>query len=191
MYRTMILAFHVALLALTAHIAPAAAQPGVTMPTAARPAARPSPRAKLPGRAIVLSASVTLLSGVMVASVSPASVPGVVGLFIGPSVGHWYAGSSNLGGIALRTAAFGIVVVGLSEFYSDSVHDGVSAAELRRNYRRGGAIMFGGLGLFAGSALYDIVTAGNAARRWNREHVLTVAPLVAPSSTGLVVTGHF
>lgn len=183
-----------AALALTARVAPAAAQPTITAPTAATAptapvaAARPAPRAKAPRRAIVLSTGVTLASAILVATASPASAVGAVGLVIGPSAGHWYAGSRNLGGIALRTTALVIVAFGALQYDADH---GDGDAGLSRNNRQSAGIMLGGLGLLVASTVHDTVTAGRAARRWNDAHALTVAPLVARDTTGLVIAGRF
>jgi len=103
------------------------------------------------------------------------------GLFIGPAFGHLYAenGSQALLGIGLRT---GTALISLSAAESagdggngpDGDFDGLGEAL--------GWIAMGAL-VVIGSSVYDIATAGKAAREHNREHELKSAR-VAPTVSG-------
>jgi hypothetical protein len=104
---------------------------------------------------------------------------GLGGVFIGPSLGHFYAGEWG-GGFAhmgVRAAAGGVVVLGAVVLFtncygeSDDCDEGV-----------GTAMMLGGAALGVGSTIYSIVDAPRAARRVNerRRLALTPAPMLGP-----------
>lgn len=107
-----------------------------------------------------------------------------VGLWIGPSLGHWYAGDAWTTGLALR---LGAAVVGLtSDAVVNSCWNGCS------DEAKGAEIVTAGL--FVAGAAWDLATAGRAARRFNAAHVqVAPVPLATPGGTalGLGVGGSF
>jgi len=169
----------------------------VTLTARAAPAAAELPGEKDPGHAIAISAAATVASGLLIATRSPASLLGAVGLVIGPSTGHWYAGGGNGKGLLLRSA--GAVAFGLAALHSPtadfSCFDAAQCDRVQAQYDRDrktyGALLIATGGVVVGSALYDTITAGRTARRWNRAHALTAIPLVSASSTSVVVAGRF
>jgi hypothetical protein len=98
------------------------------------------------------------------------------GIFVGPSVGHFYAENTGqaLAGIGIRLGGGVLSIVGFGVALN---------ASLEGNGGGGGAALFYA-GALTGlvSAGYDIFTAGNAARDYNEAHGLSVqaAPTVGP-----------
>lgn len=126
---------------------------------------------KSPGRATALSLGGTLL-------LAPAFG---AGLFIGPAFGHFYAENHSQAwqGIALRggTAIAALAAAESSGGGSsgpDGDFDGLGEAL---------AWLAVGAGVVIGSGIYDIATAGDAAREYNRERRLKSAR-VAPTAGG-------
>jgi hypothetical protein len=119
------------------------------------------------------------------------SVVGVTTFLIGPSVGHWYAGNyrEGLGGW-LRGGAIVIGVVAVFAIPAecdDNELDGSCASPRKWPVA---ATMFGiGAGLLIAGTVYDIVTAADEARRYNRRWRL--APAVGPGTAGLSVMGSW
>ncbi len=121
---------------------------------------------KSPGRATALSLGGTLL-------LAPAFG---TGLFIGPAFGHFYAENYSRAwqGIALRGGAALAALAAAESAGSggggpDGDFDGLGA---------GLAWLAAGAGVVIGSGIYDIATAGDAAREHNREHRLKSAWIV-------------
>lgn len=110
----------------------------------------PSPRidTKSPGWATTYSMAGTLLLAPVFGS----------GLIVGPSFGHFYADNTRqaITGIGLRVGGGTAFVAGLTSIDQDS--------------EVAGAIGLAGLSVVLGSALYDIQTAGDAARAYNARH---------------------
>lgn len=113
------------------------------------------------------------------------------GYLAGPAAGRWYAGESGAGTILVRTGGAGLLIAGLaSSICLDSCEEQGSGP---------GIAMLSGAGLFIGATIYDIATAGDAARDYNRAHrksqSLTLLPLVKQSeghtTTGLALSGSF
>ncbi|MBP9088729.1 MAG: hypothetical protein KBG15_21575 [Kofleriaceae bacterium] len=119
----------------------------------------------------------------------------VVGFLAGPSAGRWYAGELGGGPLLARCFGSGLVLLGAASV-------------------RGGPenllpflVAVGGVGsLVVVTAIYDVATAGDRAREYNRNHRsrgganLTFAPLVQRSegrtgtmgtTTGLMLGGSF
>lgn len=115
---------------------------------------------KSPGRALGYSLGGTVL-------LAPAFG---AGLLIGPSFGHFYAGNGKqaMSGILIRG---GGAAVGLRGW-----------GMLLENPESAFTLMTIGLAIIVGSAIYDIATAGEAARQYNEVHGLTaqVTPTVGP-----------
>jgi len=131
---------------------------------------------KNPNRAVLYSAGGTVLL---------APVFGV-GLIVGPAFGHFYADNADRAwnGIALRggAAAAPVVLGALATAGSDE--PGSAYAGL-------GVFLVSGIfaaAVIAGSAIYDIVTADDAARAYNRSRGLQtqVAPTVGGPQAGQV-----
>jgi hypothetical protein len=186
--------------------------PSLTPPTTPPPAAGvrtklvgpPGVKPKQPGTAIFLSLSSTVVSYVLVMTASPASFVGIAGVIVGPSVGHWYAGRGNAGGILLRTTASIMLTAGILRAFGNEGRDCLGATaeqcaewedEWKRDDRDTAIIVFGSLGVLAASSVWDIGTAGRSARRWNEAHGVTVAPVILPAAggnaPGLVIGGRF
>lgn len=150
-----------------AGVVPVSAQQpdSVEVDTTARRDTTTAPQAerKIPSRALIFS-----LGGTVV--LTPAFG---VGLLVGPSLGHFYAGDSQQAwiGIGLRTVGGGVFLEGVaSEIAAAEKSSGPNAATVV------GALIVGG------SAIYDIVTASGSAREYNEAHGLNaqVTPTVGP-----------
>ncbi|HEX7597311.1 MAG TPA: hypothetical protein VF518_03790 [Polyangia bacterium] len=120
-----------------------------------------------------------------------------LGISFGPAIGYSYAGESLRGwGIGLlRLAGFtgGSIVLFVSAMESSC--DECHATSSTNDKEAVGLLLFGAV---AASAIYDIVTAPNAARRSNARHGLTnvaLVPVVVPggvaTSHGLALAGKF
>lgn len=98
------------------------------------------------------------------------------GIFIGPSIGHFYAENTSqaLTGIGIRLGGGALGALGFGAALS---------ASLEGDSGGGGAVLLlvGGLTVLV-SMGYDIFTADNAARDYNQAHGLSVqaAPTVGP-----------
>ena len=176
------------------------------------PGTKPPPR-KSPASAFLTSLGVTAGGGAAIAVAASTesgelAVAGGVAMFVGPSVGRWYAGAraGTVIGLAARAVALGLALEGLHEDAQPvdscdddlddcTAHDAIEARQDRkaRNLYISAAV------LWAGSSVWDIVRAPLDARDFNREHAVTVAPTVMPGAgsggaaltPGLVVSGRF
>lgn len=110
-------------------------------------------------------------------------------LVLGPSVGHWYAGSSGAAGLAIRGAGFGVIALTIAPAADCSIGEGEQKNCTSKNV--GLAI---GAGVLLAGVLYDFGTVGESARRANRR-VVQIAPTVisGPQSrgTGLGLRARF
>ncbi len=100
---------------------------------------------------------------------------GVAGMFLLPSAGHWYAGKFATRGMALRlaggaVASYAVFVLVASDGETSNA-DGLETA------------FWIGAATFAVGTIYDIATAGGAARDWNTKHA-SVRPAVVHTSIG-------
>ena len=130
---------------------------------------------KSPGRAQLYSLGATMVP--LIGGLGADNAPlGAAGFFIGPSVGHFYAENTGqaLAGIGIRLGGGVLSIVGFGVALN---------ASLEGNGGGGGAALFYA-GALTGlvSAGYDIFTAGNAARDFNKAHGLSVqaTPTVGP-----------
>ena len=98
-------------------------------------------------------------------------------IILGPASGHWYAGEGGGWGIGLRFLGTAAAVGG---FFAASNND-CETQSCTDDSNHAAYIALGGAALVVGSAIYDVATAGRAARRYNASHI-AVAP--APVSTG-------
>lgn len=98
-------------------------------------------------------------------------------IIFGPAAGHWYAGESGGIGIALRTVGLSAAFIG----FVSAANADCETQSCTDDSDRAAKIALAGAALVVGSTIYDIATAGRAARRYNASHIV-VAP--APVSTG-------
>lgn len=95
---------------------------------------------------------------------------GALGMLIGPSAGHWYAGKIVTTGMAVRGAGTLVMLAGVAQAIGNiDCEDSCSSG--------GGTLMAAGGLLFLGGTIHDLATAGRAAREWNATH-LAVGPTV-------------
>lgn len=113
------------------------------------------------------------------------------GLMIGPSAGHWYAGTTISTGLGIRlagTALAGALLLPAAECAIIGDESGQSSCGLKQ-----GAFLVG-VGAVIVGAVHDLATAGDAARRHNAR-TIQIAPTVvagARSTTaGLGLSGAF
>lgn len=91
------------------------------------------------------------------------------GILVGPGLGHSYAGSGGrmLSGIGLRLLGFGGAMTAFALSWNSPDSDSAEAG------------FYGGMALAGFSAIYDIATADDTARKYNERHGLsrvTVSP---------------
>lgn len=145
--------------------------------------AAPPPDQKSEQTAVVLSLSTGVLLPLALVGATRSGGSIALGyatagaIILGPASGHWYAGEAGGWGIGLRflgtaAAVSGFLVAANSDCEDQSCTDSSDRAAY---------IALGGAALVVGSTIYDIATAGAAARRYNASHIV-VAP--APMSTG-------
>jgi hypothetical protein len=171
-----------------------------------QPLAQPGQPRKDPTVAVVLSVGATVAGFAMVASSASSSnggltTLGIVGMYFGPSAGQWYAGSVGGIGLVSRAVAAIAIIKGVDMMDQSAEIDcfpGDNCSgltdEANRLERRGAYYFSGGLALWGASTLYDFVAAHRAASRWNREHALTVVPIVPTArgtATGVTVGLRF
>lgn len=152
----------------------------------ARPAAAEPATEKSGDDALALSGGVTLLSGILVAAtadadrLSPMTAAGAIGLTIGPSLGHLYAGEYLTWGMGLRAAGLATAILGYRAASCGRTGDCDAPA--------GTAAMLVGGAAFAAGVIWDVATARRAADRWN---ALVVAPAVTDDGAGVSLQGVF
>lgn len=192
----------VAALAVAGLASPALAQaPGATPPVEA-----PKPTEivdeKQPEIAVMLSVGTTLAGFATIAVGDEHETAALVGLalaYVGPATGQWYAGRFGGYGLAARAVAGVGFVYGIGMLLSGDGgceadrYDDCSAFDARvaRDERRGKIALAASSLLWIGSSVYDVVKARDAANEWNRDHAVTIAPVIAPQSAGLSVIGRF
>jgi hypothetical protein len=140
--------------------------------------------------AMSLAISTTVGGLGIVYAAARSSVPqlaaiGVIGMLVGPSAGHFYAGEWGhaLAMTGVRSAAAIATTIGVIES-TTSVADGPQP-----NHSRALDLVVVGGAAYLIATVYDIVDSRTAARRAN---ALTIAPMVGQGTgTGLVVAGRF
>jgi hypothetical protein len=189
----------VAALILTA--SPVLAQPGASpvlapmagAPMAGEPMAGEPMEAKSEQAAFGLSLLGTVAPFVVTVAAASTDQPelalaGAIGMLVGPSLGHWYAGRYATGGLLMRGAGVALVLGGLVQALDDLGCDGSCGGS------DGETLAIAGAAVFVGGTLYDLATAGRAAREWNERH-LDMGPTVVSSASGPVpglgVAGSF
>jgi hypothetical protein len=182
------------MLLLVASVSLAHAQaPGETTPVVVAPVAKH----KNPSTAMALSIGVTFAGTGMLLASGGEEMPALVGIglmYFGPSTGQWYTG--RVGGIGLVSRAVGaalmISAIPLLNHQGDDCLGYTDAqcsdriAQWDRETRQGKWLLFGGLGLWVGSTLFDVVMAGRATQAWNREHAIALTPTLLPAAGGRV-----
>lgn len=160
-----------------------------------------TPQAKSPKAAVGLSVLGTVVPLLMIGTAvglgdgtpeghMPLYLAGMTGTFIGPSIGHWYAGEVGTAGLLGRGLGAGLIGVGAAMSLNCLGSPDASCEP----DRAGEVIAVAGIALYAGSTIYDIATAGRAAKRWNLAHVQVAPTLVGGaghSTLGLGISGRF
>ena len=112
---------------------------------------------------------------------------------VGPSVGHLYARrpSITMGG-ALRLGGFVVAVAGVFALAGecDDSEDDPHGCDSPRKWPAAAAMFGIGAAAFATGMIWDLVTAGDEARTYNRTHI-SLAPIVAGGGAGLALAGSF
>lgn len=181
-----------------------AASPGSSLPA---PVAENQRSPSIAGGLAVLSPVISIAAGsylwTTTAGNSNARVTAagliVLGLWVGPSAGHIYAGewghAIGMSTFRLMTSTAGGIVLFLATLHGDCEDGPPGACDTST-----GAVLLGtGLLLAAGaSAVYDIIDAPRAAERANRRFAsdLALAPIVAGgdrggTTRGLALVGRF
>ncbi len=118
----------------------------------------------------------------------------VFGFIAGPSAGRWYVGELGGGPLLARGLGAGLMLGGAVATICWENCGDTSSAE---------TAIIAGLGIYVVATLYDVATAGDVAREYNRNHRrstgpnLTFAPMVkrsegtAATTTGLMLGGSF
>lgn len=153
---------------------------------------------KDPVLAVSLSVGVPTLGLVMVAASDNggAKLLGASAMLIGPSTGRWYAGEDSISGILVRGAGGVSAIVGVAMVVSaaeaDCVADDTSCSTQDSQKAIGTALAVGGVGVWIGSTIVDVVLAERAAAQAN-EHRVTLAPSLIGSNRapGVVLAGRF
>ncbi len=180
----------------------AVAQPALAPPSPTSAPARPRP--KSPATAWTISTVATAASIGLTVTHEATLVPGLIGLTISPTLGHWYAGSGDGWNLLVRAGASVafvkgyIVMSGIMPSDCDYVPGATPPFQNcveRPHPLRYKLAFFGGGALLLGSTIWSIVTSPRAARRWNEKQALSIGPMVAPASSGgslgVVVGGRF
>jgi hypothetical protein len=179
------------------------APPGATAPRAAPTDSPVGPRSsatrRSPGIALGLSFGVTAAGvGIIIASTqtdvgTALGTAGALTFLLGPTTGHWYAGSVANRGLGLRVATGSAAAVSggvvLLCALGESGDGGICIVAV-------GVAVLSAVG-YAGATLYEIADAPRAARRHNARHGLDVQ--VAPTlvsgdgnrAPGLAIAGRF
>lgn len=151
-----------------------------------------------PGTAVFLSAGATVAGIAMLAAERTTSdydvqralaIGGLAAIAIGPTLGHAYAGRAWNTGLKVRLISLGVAIgslaIGLAAcppFSGACNSDGAVAIA-------GVGFVGGGL-TYAGATLYEIVDAGNAARRSNERRQLQIVPATG-TGPGVTLVGTF
>jgi hypothetical protein len=170
---------------------PALSPPGMTPPTAdfdnpppsgtqdaapvAEPTAEPA-NAKSSTTATLLAIAGTIGPLLFVGkalddNLEGAALLGAIGMVFLPSAGHWYAGKVATPGLGMRVGGGAAALLALSILIKS---DGTESLE---------TVFWLGAGTFVAGTIYDIATAGNAARDWNTEHA-SLRPTVVRTPIG-------
>ena len=144
---------------------------------------------KDPTTALELSIGGTVASGALVAIGFQANNGGMIaaGLLssvVTPSLGEWYAGKPLTAGMGIRAASAVLFLAGVGEAFKC-----LDTENCSNNNAAAGVMLIGGLAGYAGGTIYDIATAPTAAREFNREHQLHIAPTYMRTPSGNATMG--
>jgi hypothetical protein len=165
------------------------------------PASRPKSVQKANGLAVAgaLAAPVAIVAGVALGEAAEPGEGAAIGYLAGlavavvaPSAGHWYAGRATTRGMALRAVgatAFTVGSVGALACLDD--HDGAGDPFLCESEVILPLMILAGPILYVSGVVWDLVTADDAARAWNREHGLHLTPTIVHGAPGLAIGGRF
>ncbi len=108
-----------------------------------------------------------------------------------PSLGHWYAGEFLTTGMALRGVGGLLFITGVAQALSGACWGGDDGSSCGGDEDDGEALILLGAGAYVGGMIYDVATAGAAARRYNRKHgaQMAVAPTMIPAAGGAMAMG--
>lgn len=110
------------------------------------------------------------------------SAAGLLGSFLAPSFGHWYRGAVLTRGMGVRALGMVASAVGILNV--------VRCEGCDRNTTL--LLLYGGLALYVGGTIDDIVMAPLRVRWDNRRlRPVQLAPMVAPHTAGLSLGGRF
>ncbi len=173
--------------------------------TAVQPLPSPTQPAdeKSPVTAVLLSTGVTTAG--LLARVGGSEnhngalvLAGVGAVFLGPSTGRWYAGSTGIGSLGLRALGGATALIGFAGALGAAECEGPCTNTHGDAYAY---MFFGGLGLFAGTTIYDVIMASRDASEWNSSHrpqsryALRLKPttisMAGHHAMGLSLAGHF
>lgn len=110
-------------------------------------------------------------------------------LFIAPSAGEFYAEQYLTYGMAVRAAALGLAVYTLDKHTKPvTCQDALSSDQPKCEGFKEAAYPLMGVAaiMFIGGVWYDVLDAGDAADRYNRNHGLTVTPTALAAPHGMV-----
>lgn len=96
---------------------------------------------------------------------------GLATSLVTPSLGQWYSGQPLTTGMAIRAASAVVTIAGIGQALSCSDESSSPAPNCGSG---AGVLMLGGLVGYASGTIYDIATAGRAARDYNDAHGLRV-----------------
>jgi len=157
--------------------------------------APPVPDERSGTTALALSGAGTALPVLLIATheVQPGSLrdgiltAGVIGLVLGPSVGHWYAAEGFDLGLGLRLGGVVVGLLGVSSARSNCTQPPTNECGIGESAF---AVLAAG-SLIGAGAIYDVATAPRAAHRYNREHAITVTPMPLRAGYGIGLAGRF
>lgn len=106
-------------------------------------------------------------------------------VMVGPSLGHFYVDDTRSVGLYVRGVGAGVAMI--AALASIPKCEGQADTGIFADCRNDVWI---GLGIIGFGAVIDVVSAPHAASQWNRDHAVTIAPIVAPAP-GLAIAGTF
>lgn len=152
---------------------------------------------KSAGWALGLPIGATVGGALLVASMAGDSeappellVPAVAIAFTGPSWGHLYTGDYDLaiGGTLLRVLGAAMIAEGRGDCVPDPDEVDGNCIDFENDTP---ALLYAGVAIVVGTALAEVIDAPLAAQRYNREHAVTVAPVVTSDQVGAMFVGRF
>ena len=109
---------------------------------------------------------------------------GLLSSIVTPSLGEWYAGKPLTIGMGIRAASAVVFIAGVSEGLKC-----LGETNCTNNDTATSVLLLGGLVGYAGGTIYDIATAPSAARDFNREHHIHLAPTYMRTPSGNATMG--